>query len=117
MKKFVENMLDFIYESPTQFNAVAVSAEILEKNGFEKLNPKENRKLEVCKKNYTTKNSSALVAFKVNSDEVEKEGFRIIGSHTDSPGFRIKPNAEIAFENQGIKKINKEYTTLDLVKE
>ena len=95
MKKFVENMLDFIYESPTQFNAVAVSAEILEKNGFEKLNPKENWKLEVGKKYYTTKNSSALVAFKVNSDEIEKEGFRIIGSHTDSPGFRIKPNAEM----------------------
>ena len=95
MKKFVENMLDFIYESPTQFNAVAVSAEILEKNGFEKLNPKENWKLEVGKKYYTTKNSSALVAFKINSDEIEKEGFRIIGSHTDSPGFRIKPNAEM----------------------
>ena len=95
MKKFAENMLDFIYESPTQFNAVEVSAEILEKNGFEKLNPKENWKLEVGKKYYTTKNSSALVAFKVNSDEVEKEGFRIIGSHTDSPGFRIKPNAEM----------------------
>lgn len=95
MKKFAENMLDFIYESPTQFNAVEVSAEMLEKNGFEKLNPKENWKLEVGKKYYTTKNSSALVAFKVNSDKVEKEGFRIIGSHTDSPGFRIKPNAEI----------------------
>lgn len=95
MKKFAENMLDFIYESPTQFNAVAVSTEILEKNGFEKLNPKENWKLEVGKKYYTTKNSSALVAFKINSDEVEKEGFRIIGSHTDSPGFRIKPNAEM----------------------
>lgn len=95
MKKFAENMLDFIYESPTQFNAVEVSAETLEKNGFEKLNPKENWKLEVGKKYYTTKNSSALVAFKVNSDEIEKEGFRIIGSHTDSPGFRIKPNAEM----------------------
>lgn len=95
MKKFAENMLDFIYESPTQFNAVEVSAETLEKNGFEKLNPKENWKLEVGKKYYTTKNYSALVAFKVNSDEVEKEGFRIIGSHTDSPGFRIKPNAEM----------------------
>ena len=95
MKKFAENMLDFIYESPTQFNAVEVSAETLEKNGFEKLNPKENWKLEVGKKYYTTKNSSALVAFKINSDEVEKEGFRIIGSHTDSPGFRIKPNAEM----------------------
>ena len=95
MKKFAENMLDFIYKSPTQFNAVEVSAEMLEKNGFEKLNPKENWKLEVGKKYYTTKNSSALVAFKVNSDEVEKEGFRIIGSHTDSPGFRIKPNAEV----------------------
>ena len=41
MKKFAENMLDFIYKSSTQFNAVEVSAEMLEKNGFEKLNLKE----------------------------------------------------------------------------
>lgn len=49
----------------------------------------------MAKNTIQQKNSSALVAFKVNSDEIEKEGFRIIGSHTDSPGFRIKPNAEM----------------------
>lgn len=95
MKNFAKKMLDFIYESPTQFNAVSTSEEILLKNGFEKLDPKATWKLEKGKKYYTTKNSSALIAFKINSTEVEKEGFRIIGSHTDSPCFRIKPNSEM----------------------
>lgn len=95
MKNFAKNMLDFIYASPTQFNAVDISSKELEANGFEKLNLKDSWNLEVGKKYYTTKNSSALIAFKINSDEIEKDGFRIIGSHTDSPGFRVKPNAEI----------------------
>lgn len=95
MKNFAKNMLDFIYESPTQFNAVDISSKELEKNGFEKLNLKDSWNLQVGKKYYTTKNSSALIAFKINSDKIEKDGFRIIGSHTDSPGFRVKPNAEI----------------------
>ncbi|WP_300277559.1 M18 family aminopeptidase [Peptacetobacter sp.] len=95
MKNFAKKMLDFIYESPTQFNAVSTSEKILLENGFEKLNPKSTWKLEKGKKYYTTKNSSALIAFKINSTMVENEGFRVIGSHTDSPCFRIKPNAEM----------------------
>lgn len=103
MKKFASDMLDYIYKSPTRYNATENAAEILEANGYRKLELNSIWNLEKGGKYYTTKNSSALIAFKVNSDDIEKDGFRIIGSHTDSPNFRIKPNAEMVSEGAYLK--------------
>ena len=33
-REFAENLLDYIYESPTDFNAVNTSKDLLIKNGF-----------------------------------------------------------------------------------
>lgn len=103
MKKFASDMLDYIYKSPTRYNATENAAEILEENGYRKLELNSIWNLEKGGKYYTTKNSSALIAFRVNSDDIEKDGFRIIGSHTDSPNFRIKPNAEMVSEGAYLK--------------
>lgn len=102
-KEFAKDLIDFIYNSPTSFNAVSTSKEILNKNGFEELILNEKWKLKVGGKYYITKNSSALISFVINSDNIEKEGFRIISSHSDSPSFRIKPNAEMSAENTYLK--------------
>ncbi|MGL6105615.1 M18 family aminopeptidase [Romboutsia sp.] len=101
--KFAKNLIDFIYESPTSFNAVETSKQLLENNGFEEVDLCNKWSLEVDGKYYITKNSSAIIAFTVNSKNIEKEGFRIIGSHSDSPTFRIKPKAEISVENTYLK--------------
>ncbi len=102
-KEFAKDLIDFIYDSPTSFNAVNTSKKILNKNGFEELRLNEKWKLRIGGKYYITKNSSALVSFVINSDNIEKEGFRIISSHSDSPSFRIKPNAEMSTENTYLK--------------
>ena len=102
-KEFAKDLRDFIYDSPTSFNAVNTSKKILNKNGFEELRLNEKWKLRIGGKYYITKNSSALVSFVINSDNIEKEGFRIISSHSDSPSFRIKPNAEMSAENTYLK--------------
>lgn len=102
-KEFAKDLIDFIYDSPTSFNAVNTSKKILNKNGFEELRLNEKWKLRIGGKYYITKNSSALVSFVINSDNIEKEGFRIISSHSDSPSFRIKPNAEMSAENTYLK--------------
>ena len=102
-KEFAKDLIDFIYDSPTSFNPVNTSKKILNKNGFEELRLNEKWKLRIGGKYYITKNSSALVSFVINSDNIEKEGFRIISSHSDSPSFRIKPNAEMSAENTYLK--------------
>ncbi len=101
-KQFAENLIDYIYDSPTAFNAVETSKNLLMKHGFDELKMNEKWTLKVGGKYFVTKNSSSLTAFVVNSDNIQ-DGFRIIGSHSDSPTFRIKPNAEMSVENTYLK--------------
>lgn len=96
---FARNLLDFIYDSPTQFHAVDEVKNILKEKGFNELKSNERWNIEKNEKYFTTKNDSALVAFKTGNGEIEDNGFKIIGAHTDAPTFRIKPNPEMVEGN------------------
>jgi len=97
--KFAKELIDFLYESPTAFHAVNNVKDSLESINFKELKEEDKWTLEKGGKYYTTKNGSALIAFTVGKGEVENHGFKIIGAHTDSPTFRIKPNSEMISEN------------------
>lgn len=99
-KHLANELLDFINNSPTMYNAVLYSEEYLKNNGFKKLDLKKKWEILVNGRYYTTLGSSGIVAFVVNGNNIEEDGFRIIGSHTDSPTFKIKPNPEIKVNNQ-----------------
>jgi aspartyl aminopeptidase len=100
---FAKELLDFIYDSPSSFHAVESIKSILKTNGFEELFEEDRWKLKKGSKYFVTKNQSALIAFIVGTGDVEKEGFKIIGAHTDAPGFRIKPSPEMKSENSYIR--------------
>lgn len=100
---FAKELLDFIYESPTAFHAVDSIKKILDRQGFMELKEENRWKIEKGERFYMIKNHSALTAFVVGNGKVEEEGFRIIGAHTDSPTFRIKPAAEMTAENHYVK--------------
>ncbi|MGL4796563.1 MAG: M18 family aminopeptidase [Paraclostridium sp.] len=102
-KEFAKNLIDFIYESPTAFHAVETSEELLKLKGFKKLEATEKWEIKKGGKYYTTKNSSAIVAFTVDTDNLIEDGFRMVGSHSDSPTFRIKPNPEMEAEKTYLK--------------
>ena len=93
------NLIDFIHKSPTMFHTISVIKEKLERHGFIHLCPEEKWHLKKDGKYYVTSNDSALIAFVINTDTPETEGFRMIGAHTDAPGFRLKPAPEIQKEN------------------
>lgn len=97
-KKLAQELLNFIYESPTAFHAVLSTESELKKSGFEELHKEDKWDIEKGGKYYVKENDSAIFAFTIGSGEVEKEGFRIIGAHTDAPGFRIKPQPELKTE-------------------
>lgn len=94
-KKRAIDLLNFINKSPNMYNAVENLIRILEDNGFEKLNMKKKISIKEGGRYYTSLNSSALIAFRVNNKNLEDKGIKIIGSHSDSPCFRIKPNPEV----------------------
>ncbi|MGL4345372.1 MAG: M18 family aminopeptidase [Cellulosilyticaceae bacterium] len=97
--QMIHDLLRFIDHSPTMFHAASEVVSILDTNGFTYLDPKANWSLEEGQGYYTTCNDSAVIAFRTNSLNVVSEGFRIVGAHTDVPGFKIKPNPEMATES------------------
>lgn len=96
-------LLDFINKSKTAFQGAYEVKDILEKNGFTEIKESDCWNLSKGDKHYIMKNDSAVIAFEVGSGEIEEDGFRLIGAHTDSPGFRIKPSAEMTVENNYVK--------------
>ncbi len=99
--EFSKDLISFIDASPLNYFAVKNASEILEENGFKKL--REDEVWDLSKgKYYTTRDDSALVAFEIGEDV--KKGFEIIGSHTDSPTFKIKSNPEMV--DGGFLKLN-----------
>ncbi|WP_411678999.1 M18 family aminopeptidase [Clostridium thailandense] len=101
--KKTQELIDFIYESPTAFHAVDSVRKILLNSGFQEIMEEDKWNLRKEGKYFLRKYDSAIIAFVVGKGELEQEGFRIIGAHTDSPGFRIKPNPDMEVEGQYVK--------------
>lgn len=101
--KLSKELIDFLYDSPTAFHAVKNVKDILREKGFKELREEDSWALDKEFKYFMTKNDSALIAFTVGPEKVQESGFKIIGAHTDSPSFRVKPNSEMISENTYIK--------------
>ena len=102
-KKLAQELIDFLYKSPTSYHAASSVKDMLDNEGFEEIFEKDSWNFEKGGKYYLVKNNSAVIAFKVGNGEIEKDGFRLIGAHTDAPGFRIKPNAEMKTEDHYVR--------------
>lgn len=98
-----QELIDFIYDSPTAFHAVDSTIKVLRSSGFKEIKEEDLWKLEKGGKYFVTKNQSALIAFVIGNGNLEEEGFRVVGAHTDSPGFKIKPNPDMEVEGAYVK--------------
>lgn len=101
--RFAEKLIDFIYDSPSAFHTVKSIKVKLNESGFAELNEGDRWEIKKGGKYYVTRNDSAIIAFVVGNGIIAKKGFKIIGAHTDSPCFRIKPNSEMVSEGAYIK--------------
>lgn len=108
MNKYSTDLLDFLNASPVNFFAVKETARRLEAEGYKRFNAEDRlTSVKAGDKFYVTKNDSSIFAFHIGKKTLGEGGFHIICAHSDSPTFRIKPNAEITCEG-GITKLNTE---------
>ena len=90
-QKFSEDLLQYLNESPTAYHAVENAIAFLRAYNFQELKETDAWSLQKGGKYFVTKNQSGIIAFTVGDGDLANAGFRIIGAHTDSPNFKIKP--------------------------
>ncbi len=105
MSNYNAELLKFLDESPSRFHAVANLGKMLDEAGYTRIAESQKWNLEKGGKYYLTKNGSALIAFRIPTTDFK--GFIMSGSHSDSPSFHIKVNAEME-NSDGYIRLNTE---------
>ncbi len=105
-KQVVQHLLNFIDESPSPWHAVASIEAAIQAFQFVKLDEMVKWQLQTGGRYYVVRDDSSIVLFVLGRKAPAESGFKIVGAHTDSPGFRIRPNAATA--SNGIARIGVE---------
>ncbi|GAA5316166.1 MAG: M18 family aminopeptidase [Candidatus Pelagadaptatus aseana] len=94
METFNQGLLDFLGHSPTPFHAAKNITETLISAGFERLHESDCWQLQPGKRYVVTRNDSSVLAFVYGTADLDAQGIRMIGAHTDSPCLKVKPAPE-----------------------
>ncbi len=86
------SITEFIKNCPTPYQSLDVIKEILDEEGYIRLDPADEWGLKPWGKYYTEINGSSLIAFRTPKNK--PYSFMITASHNDSPGFRLKENLQ-----------------------
>jgi aspartyl aminopeptidase len=95
---------DLVVASPTSYPAAEAVAAQLTAEGFTRLDERDEWKLAAG--GYVVVRDGAVIAWVVPERDAASAPVTIIGAHTDSPGFRLKPTAQTA--RQGWQTLNVE---------
>ena len=85
----VNDLASFVAASPSSFHAAAEAARRLEAAGFTGLDERAAWDLGAGK--YFVVRDGAIIAWVQPESATATTGFHILGSHTDSPSFKLKP--------------------------
>jgi aspartyl aminopeptidase len=95
-----KEFVNFMNQALTPFHAVQTVAEMLQKAGFSQLDEgKVWPDMIPGGKYYLTRNGSSIVAFSVGGKFDPGCGVKIVGAHTDSPNFLLKPHTKSTSAN------------------
>ncbi len=99
-----EKLFSYLAASTSPYHAVQQMTEILTEAGFSRLDEREKWHLQSSKPYYFIRDNGSLLAFNLGQDP--QAGFRVLGTHSDSPSLQIKPNADIfdkSFHKLGVE--------------
>ncbi len=85
-----EDLADFVAASPSSYHAAAEVARRLEAAGFERLREEDAWEIRAGGR-YVVVRDGAAIAWTVPADATATTPAHILGAHTDSPGFKLKP--------------------------
>jgi aspartyl aminopeptidase len=85
------DLLAFVAASPSPYHAVAELARLLEDAGFTPLDERATWELAPGDRRYVVRDGGSIAAFRVGAHAPSDAGFRIVGAHTDSPAFKVRP--------------------------
>ncbi|HML52016.1 MAG TPA: M18 family aminopeptidase [Propionicimonas sp.] len=84
----INDLAAFVTASPSSYHAAAEVAARLRAEGFRQ--QVEIDKWTECDAGYVIRDG-AIIAWRLPRSAANPVGFRIVGAHTDSPGFKLKP--------------------------
>lgn len=96
-KYTISSLFRFIKKSPGPFHAVAEVKNTLIENGYTELSECEEWELHAGGEYFVTRNLSSVIAFRIPENGFNS--FRMVASHSDSPSFKIKEQAEMSSPN------------------
>ncbi|GGC78792.1 M18 family aminopeptidase [Tersicoccus solisilvae] len=91
---YIEDLAAYVTAAPSSFHAAAEGARRLIEHGFTALDERDDWSGRGPGR-YLVIRDGALVAWVVPSTAGPSTGFRVIGAHTDSPGFMLKPHPDV----------------------
>lgn len=85
----------FVEASPTPFHAVVEMARRLQEAGFTPLDERARWSVAPGARHYVVRDGGTIAAFRVGSAAPADAGFRLVGAHTDSPTFKVRPLPDV----------------------
>lgn len=88
----VEDLIDFVAASPSSYHAAAEVGRRLTEAGF--VQQDETQAWDSAPGGHFVIRDGSVVAWRIPEDADAESAFRILGSHTDSPTFKVKPTPD-----------------------
>ncbi len=90
-----DDLRAFLDASPSPFHAVAEIVRRLSAAGFTALDERDTWRLAPGDARWVVRDGGSVIAFRVGSAPVAEAGLRLVGAHTDSPTFKVRPHWDV----------------------
>lgn len=90
-----DDLRAFVDASPSPFHAVAEMVQRLSAAGFSELREEDGWELAAGDRRYVVRDGGSIVAFRLGTAPLSEAGARLVGAHTDSPTFKVRPRPDI----------------------
>lgn len=128
-REIAQAYLNMVNKSPSPYHVVDWARSTLSSKGFTEIHETDFWKLEVGGKYFLTKNNTTLVAFAIGTlpflyetliqsplmalvviqtgkkFSLTEGGFKIIGTHTDSPNLRLAPISKLTDKDAQVEQL------------